>query len=149
MRDLATAGAGASSLIIPPVAAGLSAFNLFVGTFSDQLDTTLYSKETVETMLKAITASRRTFKNTIRSHFGDPVDKYDMFYALDQVRHYDSLVSFRKGLAYVTALADTQTQKADAEANANTNTPSGKLPVNSAPAANPPVVTNSFEPPQP
>jgi hypothetical protein len=117
-RDLATAGAGASSLIIPPVAAGLSAFNLLVGSISDQLDTTLYSKETVETLIKAITASRRAYKNTIRGHLkNDNMGAYDMFYALDEVRHYDSLVSFRKGLDYVGNLADEATKQADSGTN--------------------------------
>lgn len=136
-RDLATAGAGASSLIVPPVAAGLSAFNLFVGSFSDQLDTTLYSKETVETLLKAITASRKTFKNTMKSHYLDATTNYDMFNALDQLRHYDSLVSFRKGLAYVNSLTDQTSQAADAVAN-STNVPSKPpAPTNLPPAGQP------------
>ena len=116
-RDLATAGAGASSLIVPPVAAGLSAFNLFVGAVSDQVDTTLYSKDTVEALLKAISAARKNFKNKIRAHFDDAYDKYDMFYALDQLRYYDTLVSFRKGIDYASSLADQSAQQADQNAS--------------------------------
>jgi hypothetical protein len=134
LRDLANVGAGASALIIPPVAVGLSAASLIVSPISDDIDTTLYSGDTVETMIKAIAASRHTYKNTIRMHFTNEVAQYDMFFALDQLRHYDSLVSFRKGLAYAASLADKQTTEQDNIANTNLDQPS----TNSSGATPPP-----------
>jgi len=125
LSDLASVGAGASALIVPPVAAGLSAASLIISPISDDIDTTFYSGDTVETMLKAVAASRHTYKNTIRNSCTNEIAQYDMFAALDQLRHYDSLVSFRKGLAYAAQLADEQTAKAE---NAETSNHSTSTP---------------------
>jgi len=110
IRDLATAGAGASALISPPAAVVLSALNLYGGTVSDQIDTVLYSGDSIETLFKGINASRSQEKAYILSRVTDT--NYDMFSALSDVRFYDSLVSFRKGLAYLSLLADKNNQAA-------------------------------------
>jgi hypothetical protein len=116
LKDLTTAGSGLSAFLSPPAAASLGAASLLIGGGSDEIDKYIYSGDTIEVLFKGIEAARavqlKAITDKLAANTGSGANDYDIFTALTDVKEYDSLVSFRKGLEYLASIADATTAKA-------------------------------------
>ncbi len=113
LKDLTTGGAGLSAFLSPPAAASLGVASLIIGGASNEIDTYVYEGKTIEVLFKGIEAARAVQYKLIIDKLNS--DKsYDIYTALADVKQYDSLVSFRKGLEYLAVLADAKTAEAHA-----------------------------------
>ena len=126
LKDLTASGSGLAAFLSPPASASLGAASLLIGTASNEIDEYAYSGKTVETLLKGIQASRAVQYKVIQDQLNQSdLSKYDIYTALDDVKLYDSLISFRKGLEYLAQLADATSNSAK---TADSQPPSGQTP---------------------
>jgi hypothetical protein len=139
LQDLTTAGSGLSSFVSPASSASLGAASLLIGGASNEIDKYAYDGDTVEVLFKGIEAARAVQYKAIVDKLGQSDDtlakQYDIYTALSDVKEYDSLVSFRKGLEYLASIADATTTQA--KATTTGSTPKAST-TNAAPAPPPP-----------